>query len=436
MMKAHRVEPIRVSQYAAVFRNAAMGCLLLTDRDSRAVNAEIARNYDAFIYESQPRPLLDVSRICGAASVFGPIRYPSDILDLGCGSGSQLASVMSQVSGRGVGIDISPEHCRRAQARIAPFADRTRIICGDLLEIDPEALGEFDIIYCIGVIYVTPPEVQRRIVEMICRCLRPGGVAVMSYYAGSVPVLRANLHRTLRAECSGLEPASAIAKARSRLDEIGRTLEGAPSTDMLRHAISDTSRLSDLIFFHEVLNNAFDPVQTSAIAGTLSQHGVGFASYLPPLETGDGQSSMLRAVAADLADFIRGEYRHAVFVRWQGPSKARFAARPSMWESRVTRHKSGELLGEQKFFVDGTDTTVSIRNPAATAMFDCLIDGPHSWSELISHVSKVLERAGIDFDARATVSMENGLRQMWRHGLAIPLLAPERNGAPRTDDIR
>lgn len=397
----------------------------MTDPNVRAVNAAIADNYDAFVYDPQSNPLIDVARVCGVASIFGTVGYPTDVLDLGCGTGAQLAQAASQVRGRIVGTDISPEACRRATERLAPFGERARIICGDLLEIAPEDLGEFDIIYNIGVIYVTPPEVQRRLLEIIGRCLRPQGVAVMSYYAGSVPALRANLHQTLRATCSGLEPVAAIAHARQQLDDLAKSLEHAPGTDILRHAIADTSRQPDLIFFHEVLNNTYDPMRTSAIERTLSQHGVNFASYLPPRETADGQSSIQRAVAADVADFGYGQYRHAVFAKYEGAFLAGFATRPDLWDSSLKRLNRGDFEGEQTYSVPDTDATATIRSPAAMAMFDCLIDGPLSWTELTSRVPQALKQAGLNMDKQSLEIMEGDLRQMWQHGLAFPLLKRE-----------
>ena len=88
--------------------------------------------------------------------------------------------------GKLVGVDISREACARARQRCARYGDRARIICADFLDLDPERLGRFDLIYNIGVIFVTPPPIQESIVNLIARCLKPGGAAVLSYYTGGI----------------------------------------------------------------------------------------------------------------------------------------------------------------------------------------------------------------------------------------------------------
>ena len=146
----------------------------------KALNEAIADDYSAHVYDPVPVSFLDVERLFGQAALFGELGRPADVLDLACGTGAQLARIAEQVGGRLVGTDISPEPVRIARERLSRFGDRAEIMCADLLETDPASLGQFDLILNIGVIYVTPPAVQRRILELIGQCLRPGGVAVIS----------------------------------------------------------------------------------------------------------------------------------------------------------------------------------------------------------------------------------------------------------------
>ncbi|MBS0412162.1 MAG: hypothetical protein JSR86_19735, partial [Proteobacteria bacterium] len=59
--------------------------------DIRALNAAIASAYDAVAYDPPTLRDLDVERLFGVAALFGSRRAAKDVLDLGCGTGGQLA---------------------------------------------------------------------------------------------------------------------------------------------------------------------------------------------------------------------------------------------------------------------------------------------------------------------------------------------------------
>jgi SAM-dependent methyltransferase len=212
--------------------------------DVRVVNAKIGENYDTFPYDtiSTHYSELDPERVLGLGALYGCAGDASgiiDILDLGCGGGTQIERVGALTGGKLVGVDISREACGRARQRCAKYGDRARIICADFLDLDPDDLGSFDLIYNIGVIFVTPPEIQQSILNLIGGCLKPAGVAVLSYYTGGIGWLRAGLYRTLRA---ALDPSqdreTAIRKARERIQHIAGHL---PSTGSLRNSWASCS---------------------------------------------------------------------------------------------------------------------------------------------------------------------------------------------------
>ncbi len=382
------------------------------------VNAAIADDYSTFVYDPVANPLLDIDRIFGQAALFGELGKPVDVLDLACGTGVQLARIADQVSGRLVGTDISPEPARLAQERLTQYGARAEVLCCDLLDVDPEALGQFDLIYNIGVIYVVPPAVQRKIIDLIGKCLRPGGVAVLSYHAGSLPAIRTNLHRLLSAGLENAEPAVAMQEARDRAQQLAGLIEHTPGADLLRATVSVVASQSDVVFYHEVFNSCFGAMQTSAIARELVQYGLDFAWYLSPFFGEVQQSSLERSISADVADFISGQYRYAVFAKYHAATPLTPTSPQLRWGSDLHRDNPGEFDGEQTFIQRGGTLSATVRTRASAAMFDCLADGSLGWEELVAETGKRLAAELVQTDLDA---MKADIALMWQHGMMTPL---------------
>lgn len=389
--------------------------------DVKAINETLADDYSAYVYDPPPVAFLDVERLFGLAALFGELGRPADVLDLACGTGAQLGRIAGQVSGRLVGTDISPEPVRIARERLSRFGDRVDIRCGDLLETDAASLGQFDLILNIGVIYVTPPAVQRRILELIGQCLRPGGVAVVSYHAGSLPALRTNLHRLLCAGLEGLPAGDALAAARARAAQLAQVLEKTPGTELQRETLAVVSSQSDLIFYHEVFNPCFGAMQTSALARDLASHGLEFAWYLSPSAEELPATSLDRSIAADVSDYIHGQYRHAIFARYLKSGPCNVASPRLRWESYVARDNPGVFEGEQVFSHPGGTMSATLRAPVSMAMLDCLAEGPSDWAGIAKRAAKAIEPESKGLSCDQQAAMEADARLLWRHGLMNPL---------------
>ncbi len=242
----------------------------------RTGNARIAHDYDALHYEEAPEPLLDPKNVLNVGRTYGCHASAGDILDLGCGAGVQLSRAGREASGRLVGVDLGVENCRRAVERCREFGDRAQILNADLLDVKAEQLGTFDVIYAVGTVYVVPPEVRARVFEVIANCLRPGGVALISYYSGTLPAMRAYVHGLLR---NGIAPTSnpleAVARARQLLQTLAQGVDPRHPSLML-HGMQQTASLPDATFYHEVFNPFFTPLHTSELQRVLGASGIDF----------------------------------------------------------------------------------------------------------------------------------------------------------------
>ena len=378
----------------------------------RAVNAKIAAAYEHVPYDDPAILGIDPAEVFGVAALYGagPAQASFDVLDLGCGRGKQLERVGAMTTGRLVGTDLSQAACDLAAARCAALGSRCRIVCADFLDLDPSDLGQFDLIYNIGVLYVTPPEVQRRILEMIAACLKPGGVAVISYYFGTAPLLMGGLQQMLKlAVDPTAAPAAQIAAARARLQEIAAAVgrQGGDQRAMMA-VLQQVNARGDTIFFHEMLNQAFTAISTSSLESALGAHGVHFLSWMPSGSFGAIDSPRERALSADVTELTAGNYHYSVFAK--GPAGETNPRVPTVrWQTRLAR--TGQTNEGKPVFRDpALGLNLNAAAVTATAL-DRLATGPLSWTDVA---------AGLDAEALA-----KEFRLLWQHTLLAPLWTPE-----------
>ena len=396
------------------------------DSDLRAVNAKIADAYDRAPYDPVAILGIDPERILGLAALHGggPQSAAYDVLDLGCGTGGQLARVGALTAGRLIGTDLSQSACALAEERCAVFGDRARIICADFLSLDAAQLGTFDLIYHVGVFYITPPEVQRHLLKLIAGCLKPGGVAVISYYFGASILLMSGLQHALRLAVDPKAPPGVqVQSARRRINDIAESLarQGGDHKTMLS-VLQHANARSDSIFFHELLNQSFAAISTAALEDAFSAHGVHFLNWMAPGPLGAIPSARERAIAADVFDFAGGGYHYAVFGKCDATRAANMQAPSLRWQTRMARTTPAATSRPITYRDAALGLSVTA-NVVVEAALDLLAAGPLGWDALSAGVEGTLAARGLKVrDTLATLAAE--LSVLWQHGLVTPLWTP------------
>jgi SAM-dependent methyltransferase len=96
-------------------------------------------------------------------------------IDLGCNEGWFCHRLLEWGAGEVVGIDARERNVRRAELVRDHFGMDPNVIrfeCGDVLELEPEELGEFDVVLVLGLIYhLESPVSALRIARALTRSL-------------------------------------------------------------------------------------------------------------------------------------------------------------------------------------------------------------------------------------------------------------------------
>jgi SAM-dependent methyltransferase len=406
-----------------------------TEADAaRDLSAAIGRNYNSLVYEPQvveAVEALEPPSVLGLAAVYGCVPDAGsdfDVLDLGCGTGTQLFQAGIHSRGRLVGADISDVACQRARERCAKYGDRVEIVCANFLDLAPEALGKFDLIYCLGVIFLTPAIVQQRILDLIGQCLKPGGAVLINYYAGSLPMIRAALHRLLRASVDpALTTEETIRRARQLVEDIAAMLPPTgPHRRILLQALDHARAQTDTLFFHEALNHVFTVLDTPSLDASLGRHGAQFLNYMTPNAFGALATSRERARGVDVVDFASGgSYRYAVFGKPAGTGAVSLRSPRLRWRSRLVRTEAPGTYGAPAFYRDvATSADVQIVQSHTQAALDLLSVRGATWSEIWDGVQVRLSARGRSPTAKAETYLEQDLTQLWDSRLIVPSWEP------------
>lgn len=393
--------------------------------------ADIGGLYDTVPYGGGAQVRLSLARVRGAAAALGfaPSVGPVlDVLDIGCGAGAQLLLAAQESSGRMVGIDASAVACAEARARGAELGERWQILHGDaaLLDppiLDPGVLGQFDVIYVIGTLYILPAAARGRLLAGLGACLKPGGVVVMNYYAGMVGLARTRLGRMLFAQNDPAWPVGwQLATARANLQAIADAVpEAGVARELVLSTLSSMAASTDTVLFHEALGPEFETLATAEIEAALAGGGVAFLNYLPPAPVSDGTASRAAAQAVDAWDFATGGgYRVALFGFGAAVAAGGVRHPGLVWTSTLQAAAAEDGVA---CFADAEHGLVfRAADPVAQAAVECLVAAPRDWAELGAATRNWLGLRALAVPEGFEATLEALLLLLWRVTAAYPAL--------------
>lgn len=247
-----------------------------------------AELYDELPYESfafahtHPWRMAVIGRAYGLATA---APRSARILELGCGTGWNAAA-MAWALGESevVAIDRSPrqvELAREHGRRLGLSEARFRVEVGDLLTIDPAALGTFDYVVAHGVYGWVPAAVNDRLMALGRACLRPGGLFYLStnVYPGSALRDAARAMMRWRAGPDG----TPLARATVGRDFLVRI--GAAAREVEAWWSSGIGQEADVLAAntpsyaaHDHLAEDYAPVWFEELAAHAARHGLAYVA--------------------------------------------------------------------------------------------------------------------------------------------------------------
>ncbi len=301
-----------------------------------SINRETRQRYDSMPYGNLTHTFSAPENIATVAGLFGvpaPAPATARVLDLGCATGFNLIPFALRNPGaRCVGVDLSGVQIAsgiEAAAKIG--VANLSLIEADLLQVDPQTLGQFDYIIAHGLYSWVPPAVQQAMFDIIARCLAPDGVAYVSYnvYPGwkSKEALRDAmlLHAGDEADVG-----RQVASARSMVEFLlraGGDNPGHPLAPLKEHLERARSAAFEYVA-HEYLEPFNLPCYFREFVERAGRHGLSFLSeaqvsmmFLP--NYGEDVAGWLRDVAGEdpielgqYADFaVNRTFRQSLLVR-------------------------------------------------------------------------------------------------------------------------
>jgi len=143
-------------------------------------------DYAEVPYDSLPIPDTHPERLEALGYLFGLSAADPGacrVLELGCASGGNLIPLAFYFPrSRFLGVDLYANQIADGQALIdAVGLDNVTLRQGDILDLDPVALGQFDYVIVHGVYSWVPDAVRERILTLCAAVLAPEGIGYVSY---------------------------------------------------------------------------------------------------------------------------------------------------------------------------------------------------------------------------------------------------------------
>jgi SAM-dependent methyltransferase len=164
-----------------------------------ALIARISAAFDPFVHDVLTRTVSE--------------NRPRRVLDIGCGSGLQLAAMLDAApEAEGTGIDSDPGAAEIAQRTMVDrgLADRGRVLRAELRELLEEGSagplsGPFDLILLANVVYYLPIGERVQLFRDVAGLLAPGGTALIISTAATPHLVSRHFDLLLRAQEGEME---------------------------------------------------------------------------------------------------------------------------------------------------------------------------------------------------------------------------------------
>jgi SAM-dependent methyltransferase len=202
----------------------------------------MANVYDLVRYPNWPIPETHPVALAAFAALFGrrfaPFRA-CRVLEIGCGEGVNLMSMaLGAPASEFVGIDLAEAPI--AQGRVTAQASGLANVTLRVQDLAGVAPGEFDYIIAHGVYAWVPALVRVALMRLIGKCLRPDGLAFVSYNVYPGCRMRQVLRDLLLEGTRGLDdPGEKLSAARTVLI---RQIEFWSDADPLQKALIEEAR--------------------------------------------------------------------------------------------------------------------------------------------------------------------------------------------------
>lgn len=244
------------------------------------------------------------------------------VLELGCAGGGNLIPMAWYLpKATFLGVDRAAVPLAAGQALVERLGLSNLILRQeDILNLDPESLGEFDYILAHGVWSWIPFQAQEQLLHLCGACLAPQGIAYVSYNTlpgwhlrGMVRDLLLYHTRTLR------EPRTRLAAAQALLDRLATAWHGdeTPMARYLTQEVMELHHAHPSYLFHEYLEENNTPILFADFAQRVAQHGL---TYLAEAELYTMFPSTLPEGAAALVDPMEDlvdREQHMDFLRYR-----------------------------------------------------------------------------------------------------------------------
>ena len=305
-----------------------------------------ATTYDVVEWPSLPIPACHPVRMATVAALAGlsaPVPEQATVVDLGCGSATNLLSIAAAYPGvTAIGVDPSGNAIEKGQ-ELAAAAELTNVQLVHGTEV-PLADGQADFVIVHGVLSWVDARTRSAVIAEAARVLRDGGLAMLSYVVDPGALPRLVTHeigmRVAAAELAAGKPEAAKAAVLARLQIASRQA----STGFL-YAVDAAAEFERVaredaqVLFHDVLVPDWCPLAVTDLAEQALTDGLDYVGELRPPDRWRAQVQPSEvdgviALSGDSAvaqqqyiDDMLGQAFHAsLFVKGTAPASAAASA--------------------------------------------------------------------------------------------------------------